>query len=273
MSEQPISASTAEEGSAPRPLLDSSPAPQTDLIAADNETKILDVGTGTGIWAIEFADLYPNVEVVGTDLSPCQPEWVPPNVRFEIDDAVLDWTWDPNEFDFIHIRYIFGAIKDWSALFRQAYRCCAPGGWVQSAEADVEFRCDDGTIEKEPNLKLYKKLFEEGGKIIGNSFFVYDQQVQGFEDAGFEGIKTVDYKIPVGDWPKDPKLAEVGKYVRACLENDIEGYTLMMWQDVLQWPKEEYQLFLMSIRKAIRNPKIHTYMKVRYVYGRKPYKN
>ncbi|KAM0185780.1 hypothetical protein ACHAPA_011650 [Fusarium lateritium] len=232
--------------------------------------KILDVGTGTGIWAIEFADRYPNAEIIGTDLSPCQPEWVPPNVRFEIDDAVMEWTWEPNEFDFIHIRYIFGAIKDWTALFREAYRCCAPGGWVQSVEADVEFRCDDGTIDKEPNLKLYKKLFEEGGKILGNSFFVYDEQVTGFEEAGFEEIKTVDYKIPVGDWPKDPKLAEVGKYVRACLENDIEGYTLMMWQDVLKWPKDEYQIFLMSIRKAIRNPKIHTYMRVRYVYGRKP---
>ncbi|KAH6963278.1 S-adenosyl-L-methionine-dependent methyltransferase [Fusarium avenaceum] len=232
--------------------------------------KVLDVGTGTGIWAIEFADRYPNAEIIGTDLSPCQPEWVPPNVRFEIDDAVLGWTWEPNEFDFIHIRYIFGAIKDWTALFREAYRCCAPGGWVQSAEADVEFRCDDGTIDKEPNLKVYKKLFEEGGKILGNPFFVYDQQVKGFEDAGFEDIETVDYKIPVGDWPKDPKLAEVGKYVRACLENDIEGYTLMMWKDVLKWPKDEYQIFLMSIRKAIRNPKIHTYMRVRYVYGRKP---
>ncbi|PNP74634.1 hypothetical protein FNYG_11970 [Fusarium nygamai] len=157
--------------------------------------KVLDVGTGTGIWAIEFADRHPNVEIVGTDLSPCQPEWVPPNVRFEIDDAALEWTWGPDEFDFIHIRYIFGAIKDWSALFSEAYRCCVPGGWVQSAEADVEFRCDDGTIDKEPNLKIYKKLFEEGGKILGNPFFVYDQQVQGFKDAGFEDITTVDYKV------------------------------------------------------------------------------
>ncbi|KAG9502135.1 hypothetical protein J7337_004960 [Fusarium musae] len=143
----------------------------------------------------EFADRHPNVEIVGTDLSPCQPQWVPPNVRFEIDDAALEWTWGPNEFDFIHIRYIFGAIKDWSALFSEAYRCCVPGGWVQSAEADVEFRCDDGTIDKEPNLKIYKKLFEEGGKILGNPFFVYDQQVQGFKDAGFEDITTVDYKV------------------------------------------------------------------------------
>lgn len=232
--------------------------------------KVLDVGTGSGIWAVEFADRHPHAEIVGTDLSPCQPEWVPPNVRFEIDDAVLNWTWEPNEFDFIHIRYLFGAIKDWSALFRQAYRCCVPGGWVQSAEADVEFRSDDGTIDKEPNLKLYKKLFEEGGKALGVSFFVYDEQVKAFEEAGFVDIKTVDYKIPVGSWPKDPKLAEVGKFVRATMENDIEGYTLIMWQDVLQWPKDEYQLFLMGIRKAMRNPKIHTYMRVRFVYGRKP---
>ncbi|CAF3528771.1 unnamed protein product [Fusarium graminearum] len=187
------------------------------------ESKVLDVGTGTGIWAIEFADRFPNVEIVGTDLSPCQPEWVPPNVRFEIDDAVLSWTWEPNEFDFIHIRYLFGAIKDWSALFKEACRCVIPGGWVQSAEADVEFRCDDGSIELEPNLKMYKKLFEEGGKVLNTHFFVNDMQVQGFKDAGFEEIHTIDYKLPVGDWPKDPKLREVGKFVRACLENDIEG--------------------------------------------------
>ncbi|CAG7564463.1 unnamed protein product [Fusarium equiseti] len=236
----------------------------------DKLQKVLDVGTGTGIWAIEFADRYPNVEIIGTDLSPCQPEWVPPNVRFEIDDAVMNWTWEPNEFDFIHIRYLFGAIKDWTALFKEAYRCVAPGGWVQSAEADVEFRCDDGSVDLEPNLQLFKKLFVEGGKLINTPFFVYDLQVKGFEEAGFEEIRTVDYKFPVGDWPKDPKLREVGKYVRACLENDLEGYTLMMWKDVLQWPKEEYQMFLLSLRKAIKNPKIHSYMKVRYVYGRKP---
>lgn len=116
----------------------------------------------------------------------------------------MGWTWEPNEFDFIHIRYIFGAIKDWTALFREAYRCCAPGGWVQSAEADVEFRCDDGTIDKEANLKLYKKLFEEGGKILGNSFFVYDQQVKGVEDAGFEDIETVDYKVRASNHTMNP---------------------------------------------------------------------
>lgn len=39
--------------------------------------RVLDVGTGTGLWAIDIADEYSRGgEVVGIDLSPIQPRWV-----------------------------------------------------------------------------------------------------------------------------------------------------------------------------------------------------
>lgn len=37
--------------------------------------KVLDIGTGTGIWAIQMGDQYPESTVIGTDLSPVQPSW------------------------------------------------------------------------------------------------------------------------------------------------------------------------------------------------------
>lgn len=49
--------------------------------------KVLDIATGTGTWAVEMGDLYPEAEVIGTDLSPIQPAFVPPNVRFFIEDS------------------------------------------------------------------------------------------------------------------------------------------------------------------------------------------
>jgi SAM-dependent methyltransferase len=47
--------------------------------------KVLDLGTGTGIWPIDLADskLCPNARITGVDLSPTQPNDVPENVRFE----------------------------------------------------------------------------------------------------------------------------------------------------------------------------------------------
>ena len=40
-----------------------------------NPHRILDLGTGSGIWAIDMADLYPSAEVLGVDLAPIQPSW------------------------------------------------------------------------------------------------------------------------------------------------------------------------------------------------------
>jgi hypothetical protein len=62
------------------------------------------------------------VEVIGFDLSPIQPTWVPPNVRFEINDASADdWAYLKNRFDFIYVRAMYSSIADWPAFYRQAF--------------------------------------------------------------------------------------------------------------------------------------------------------
>ena len=52
--------------------------------------------------------------------------------------------------------------------------------------------------------------------------------------------------------------------------NTLLGYTLQVWHGILHWSEVEYELFLMEMRKALRNKAIHGYLKIRYVYGRKP---
>ena len=46
---------------------------------------------------------------------------VPPNVRFLVDDVEDEWTYD-TPFDYIHCRYLAGAIADWPKLIRKAYQ-------------------------------------------------------------------------------------------------------------------------------------------------------
>jgi SAM-dependent methyltransferase len=82
--------------------------------------QVLDAGTGTGIWAIDFADEYPEAQVLGVDLSPIQPLFVPPNVKFEVDDLEEDWTFT-YKFDFIYCRMMTSSFKNWPRFFEQSF--------------------------------------------------------------------------------------------------------------------------------------------------------
>ena len=112
----------------------------------DNISNVLDLGTGTGIWAIDFADDHPEAQVIGTDLSPIQPHYIPPNCKFEIDDYNSEWTFSQN-FDFIHARGLAGTSKDYPAIVKQAYHALNPGGWLEMIDVYAPFSDVDGTSE------------------------------------------------------------------------------------------------------------------------------
>ncbi|KAI1381678.1 S-adenosyl-L-methionine-dependent methyltransferase [Hypoxylon crocopeplum] len=238
----------------------------------DDIEKVLDIGTGTGLWAIDMGDEYPNCEVIGTDLSPIQPSWCPPNVKFEIDDVEQPWTFAPNTFDYIHIRYMLGGVSDWPKLFKQAFTALKPGGWVESFEVEADYRSDDNTILPDSPFYIWRDLFTEGGKKLGRLFNIITEDVQrkGIAEAGFVDITIKDIKVPMGGWPANPKLKEIGQWAQYTLEQDLEGFVMFVWNTALGRSLDEMQVFLASYRKELRSRSVHAYLPQRVVYARKP---
>lgn len=68
------------------------------------------------------ADKYPNGLFYGVDLSPIQPNWVPDNVFFVLDDFEDEWVHPEDMFDFIHIRYTIHSIHDRRTLLQRIYK-------------------------------------------------------------------------------------------------------------------------------------------------------
>ncbi|KAH6885725.1 S-adenosyl-L-methionine-dependent methyltransferase [Thelonectria olida] len=247
------------------------------LIAApigDNPQRILDVGTGTGIWAIDVADQYPSADVIGTDISPTQPAWVPPNLTFQIDDAQLDWTFEPESFDFIHVRYMHGAINDWPKLYEQMYKTLKPGGWFQHVEPDIELRCDNPEcVEENKTFKQWAQLFYDAGDKLGRTFRITDGTMQtAAKDAGFVDIVRKVFTIPHSPWPKDQRLKEQGRFVGLYMDLSLDGFALYPIGQILGWSFEEVQVLVAKMRAAISNPKNLTNSDMHMVYGRKPEK-
>ena len=78
-------------------------------------------------------------------------------------------------------------------------------------------------------------------------------------DAGFVDIQEHILKLPVGPWPKDPRLKKVGMFESVNMTAGIQGLTMMLFTRTLGWSSEQVELFLMDVRKDVKNKKIHSY--------------
>ncbi|KEZ44971.1 hypothetical protein SAPIO_CDS2352 [Scedosporium apiospermum] len=233
--------------------------------------KVLDVGTGTGIWAIDFADRFPDCEVIGTDVSPIQPTWVPPNLKFEIEDCTQEWTFPKGTFDFVHIRYLLGSIPDWTGFFKQAYNALKPGGYLESYEGSPRVYSDDDTLPPTSALSQWTSLFVDGGRKIGRSFDIVEENTQNtaMKEAGFVDIQEKWIKVPAGGWPRDSKQKEIGTFAAYAVDRDIEGFIFFV-SNVQGWSKEEVRVYAAHLRRELRSLKHHIWYWQKVVWGRKP---
>ncbi|XWW99222.1 hypothetical protein V2A60_007231 [Cordyceps javanica] len=236
--------------------------------------KILDVGTGTGIWALDVADTHPGASIVGTDISPIQPNWVPPNCSFYIEDAQLNWTFEAASFDFIHIRAMYGSIDDWGRLYRQAYDALEPGGWIENFEFTIQLHSDAPHVRDDPDhiFKRWAAVFYEAADRLNRTLRIGNNGTirRLLHEAGFENVTQKYYQVPVGGWSSDPTYRKIGLYNLAFMEQSLEGFALFLLRDIMKWEYERVQLFLMEMRSEIRNTKIRPFYLMTNAFARKP---
>jgi SAM-dependent methyltransferase len=171
--------------------------------------RALDIGTGTGIWAVDLADEHPAASVVGVDLSPIQSPWVPPNLSFHVGDVEEPWTFR-EPFDLIYSRMMTGALADWPGFFRRAYDHLTPGGWLEVADI-LPITSDDGTLVEGSATREWLARLVEAMRLLGrpiNGAALYREQMLA---EGFVNVTQTVFRWPQNKWPRDRKLKELGK--------------------------------------------------------------
>ncbi|KAK1593813.1 TAM domain methyltransferase [Colletotrichum navitas] len=232
--------------------------------------KILDIGTGTGIWAVEMGDLYPEADITGIDLSPIQPDFVPPNVHFLVDDAEVEWVYPDDSFDYIHMRHMAAFFKDWPKVLSQAYRVLKPGGWIEFQDLCWRMACDDGTMAPDYSPAKMISFIEEGMATWGFELLSAERLPERLKAAGFVSQVHNVKKIPLGAWPKDEELKTIGSYTRAILYDGLQGITMRPMTKGLDWTHSEVEIFLVGVRKDLMKTSSHVYTYYHTALGQKP---
>ncbi|OAF63049.1 hypothetical protein VC83_00142 [Pseudogymnoascus destructans] len=236
----------------------------------DSPQKILDLGCGTGIWCIDVADEYPSAEVIGVDIAPTQPEWVPPNCRFELDDMEEPWMWSKNSFDLIFLRDLIYCIRDWPKLIDQCYTHVKPGGWVEFQGITALLGSDDNTVPPGGALEQFTSNLITSSRMFGTPIDDPIRWKGWFEERGFVDITLKIFKLPINTWPKDTRMKVLGAWEMENLLSGMEVMTMRVFVKALGWTEEEVLVFLVNVRKEVKDRGIHAWFPFYVITARRP---
>jgi hypothetical protein len=214
-------------------------------------------------------DQYPSVVVSGVDLSPIQPSWVPPNVKFTVDDMESPWLSPENHFDYIHGRHIVMAVKNWARLMQRALKHLKPGGWLELQEILHSPQCDDGTLLADNPVAEFWDNVTAGLAVLGVNFHATLDLADMLRAAGFVNVTTRIFYVPIGPWPKNRVLKMVGLYWRTVLMDGVQPIALGPITRGLGWTREKVEVWLVGVRKAYLDGGVHSYMPLYIICGQK----
>ncbi|KAH7113931.1 hypothetical protein B0J13DRAFT_590642 [Dactylonectria estremocensis] len=151
---------------------------------------IVDIGTGTGSWAND--------------------------VLFLVDDAEAAWLYRPDSLNLVHLRNMSTAIKDWPALFAQAYRC------------------DNRTMHPDYTPPQIIEMHAA------------EKNEDRLRVAGFINVHREIKNVPVGPWPKDSNDAiKMGPSTRGrgWKPEEVEVFLLKVRKDLMDTSVHSYVHF------------------------------
>ncbi|KAK2002256.1 methyltransferase domain-containing protein [Colletotrichum falcatum] len=225
--------------------------------------RVLDVGTGSGIWAINYGDEHPESHV--------RDSRAPPNVIFEVDDLEEEWMYS-QPFDYIHSRFMTSSVSDWKVYLKKCYNNLVPGGWLELQEIDLFPQSDDGTLRSEHPILKWAELLLEASKIFGRPYVPIQPLKELLTEVGFVDVSLSLYKWPSNPWAKDPKYKEIGQLHGQNMADGLEAFSMAALTRAHNWTPAEVNVLLVDVRNNIKDRGVHAYWPVYCLIGRKPEK-
>jgi len=158
---------------------------------------------------------------------------------------------------------------DWPKLFKQAYNCLKPGGWFEMQEVIFQRRSDDNSIPKDSQFRLWEEEWHRGIEAIGYSLCDLATLTSQMKDAGFAKVEHIEYKLPIGAWPKDERLKAAGIFWKQYLMDGMSGMSSVLFQDKLGYTSERLEALLLGCTEELKLKKVHTYMSMFVIYAQR----
>lgn len=233
--------------------------------------RIMDLGCGTGIWALDIANKNPQAHVVGIDLAPIQPHNGPPNCDFYSSfDYESLWEMGQNTWDIIHMQMASGSVVSWPSLYRRIFSHLRPGAVFEQVEIDFEPRCDDDNLKDTAISAWYQYLKEATQRTMRPLAHNWRDTVNALEGVGFELLDHQVVGLPLNPWLHDERERTVARWYNLAFLESVYPFTLAPFTRVYGSSLDYIEKTAELVKRDANNSDLHVYNLMHIYRARKP---
>ena len=134
-----------------------------------------------------------------------------------------------------------------------------PGGWIEVVEMDFASTSDDGSLPADNYITKFQRYCTEATAKFGRRLDIAQRMGPMLAETGFKKLTETPFKLPMGPWPADKNLNAIGYFHREQFLEGVQGMAMGFFTRALGWTREEVEVFLVSVRQDLNNPKYHSY--------------
>ena len=105
----------------------------------------------------------------------------------------------------------------------------APGGYIEQSESFPKLTSDDGSIPSGDILQRAYDLAAEASQAFGKNVLVAPLIKNMIREAGFVNVVEKQYKWPIGEWPVDRRLKDIGRWNMKHWLEGLDAWTLRIF--------------------------------------------
>lgn len=228
---------------------------------------VLDIACGTGSWSVDFAQNYPNADVLGFDKSPYDAwKTAPSRCTFTTGDMADDKFWSSlPKYDFIHARFITAACRDWNGLVKHCFAQLKPHGWLELQDFHTSLCVENHTHLDPCHTIRWGETLRAGFAKAGLEM----NGIQGVDKSmrllGFENIRSDDFKMMFKK-SKDPAEQEGLENLR----HGIHGFANTLFTKVLGMSDDEEVTLSNATIDELDKGLVSSFLPMMVTYGQKP---
>ena len=157
----------------------------------------------------------------------------------------------------------------------------APGGYIEHSECNPDFYSDDGSVAEDDMFHACTVLAREAGQKFGKDLSQQENIKEMIIQAGFVDVVEELYKWPMGEWPVDQWLKDIGRWNALHWVEGLDTWLMRLLTQYLgvseivrsmfegrgadffgQWTPAQVRAWTTKMRAAINSRKHHAFQPV-----------